>query len=84
MNFSKTSHHENGNALWFVLIAVALLAAVYDKIARPVVTDVLRGYNGTIFACKYFLFLYGTITLLDGQTGTGFNIHDICFLIISI
>lgn len=30
---------------------------VYDKIARPVVTDVLKGFNGTIFAY--------------GQTGTG-------------
>lgn len=30
---------------------------VYDRIARPVVTDVLRGFNGTIFAY--------------GQTGTG-------------
>ena len=31
--------------------------SVYDRIARPVVTDVLKGYNGTIFAY--------------GQTGTG-------------
>lgn len=31
--------------------------AVFDKIARPVVADVLQGYNGTIFAY--------------GQTGTG-------------
>jgi hypothetical protein len=30
---------------------------VYDRIARPVVTDVLKGFNGTIFAY--------------GQTGTG-------------
>lgn len=30
---------------------------VYDKVARPVVTDVIRGFNGTIFAY--------------GQTGTG-------------
>lgn len=30
---------------------------VYDRLARPVVTDVLKGYNGTIFAY--------------GQTGTG-------------
>lgn len=30
---------------------------VYDKLARPIVNDVLRGYNGTIFAY--------------GQTGTG-------------
>ena len=31
--------------------------SVYDRIARPVVTDVLKGFNGTIFAY--------------GQTGTG-------------
>ncbi len=31
--------------------------AVYERLARPVVEDVLRGYNGTIFAY--------------GQTGTG-------------
>jgi hypothetical protein len=30
---------------------------IYDRLARPVVLDVLRGYNGTIFAY--------------GQTGTG-------------
>lgn len=30
---------------------------VYDQIARPVVDDVLKGYNGTVFAY--------------GQTGTG-------------
>lgn len=30
---------------------------IYDSVARPVVSDVLRGYNGTIFAY--------------GQTGTG-------------
>jgi hypothetical protein len=24
--------------------------SVYDRIARPVVTDVLKGFNGTIFA----------------------------------
>jgi len=30
---------------------------VYDKVARPIVTDVIRGFNGTIFAY--------------GQTGTG-------------
>lgn len=28
---------------------------VYDKVARPVVTDVLSGFNGTVFA-------YGTVT----------------------
>jgi len=30
---------------------------VFDKIARPIVVDVLKGFNGTIFAY--------------GQTGTG-------------
>lgn len=30
---------------------------IYDRVARPVVSDVLRGFNGTIFAY--------------GQTGTG-------------
>jgi hypothetical protein len=28
---------------------------VFDTLARPVVTDVLKGYNGTIFACMCFV-----------------------------
>lgn len=28
---------------------------VYDALARPVVSEVLAGFNGTIFACKYAL-----------------------------
>lgn len=31
---------------------------VYDRLARPVVADVLKGCNGTIFACKLSLFSY--------------------------
>jgi hypothetical protein len=30
---------------------------VYDRIARPVVNDVLKGFNGTIFACKYLTYI---------------------------
>ena len=37
--------------------ATATQDQVYDRVARPVVTDVLKGFNGTIFAY--------------GQTGTG-------------
>ncbi|CAB4063577.1 KIF3A [Lepeophtheirus salmonis] len=35
---------------------------VYNRVARPIVDNVLKGYNGTIFAY--------------GQTGTGKNFHD--------
>jgi len=41
----------------YVFSANAPQDSVYERLARPVVADVLRGYNGTIFAY--------------GQTGTG-------------
>lgn len=31
--------------------------SVYDRIARPVVTDVLKGFNGTIFAYVRFFII---------------------------
>jgi hypothetical protein len=49
--------------------------SVYDRIARPVVTDVLKGFNGTIFAyvsCELYQHHHSVSYLCSqGQTGTG-------------
>ena len=55
LKVSPGKHRE----FWFdnAFSATAGQDHIYDRVARPVVADVLRGFNGTIFAY--------------GQTGTG-------------
>ena len=57
VSLTMLNGHKRDFVYDFAFDQVTSQDSVYDRIARPVVADVLEGYNGTIFAY--------------GQTGTG-------------
>lgn len=81
MNFSKTSHRENGNALWFVLIAVALLAALTMTMTRSSDTVEQSGdiERARLHASDLMRYTGGLKATIDKMLVTGISESDICF-----
>ncbi len=81
MNFSKTSHRENGNALWFVLIAVALLAALTMTMTRSSDTVEQSGdiERARLLASDLMRYTGGIKAAIGKMLVNGISENDVCF-----
>ena len=81
MQISKTHHAEKGNALWFVLIAVALLAALTMAMTRSADTVEQSGdiERARLLASDLMRYTGGIKAAIDRMLIAGVSEGDICF-----
>lgn len=78
---TNTRPHENGNAIWFVLVAVALLAALTMAVTRSSDTTEQTGdiERVRIQASDLLRYIKGVEAAVDNMLLRGISESDVCF-----
>jgi hypothetical protein len=78
---TNTRPHENGNAIWFVLVAVALLAALTMAVTRSSDTTEQTGdiERARIQASDLLRYIKGVEAAVDNMLLRGISESDVCF-----